>query len=268
MDVSFIILSWNSSNYIKRCLDSYANQLDREGLSGEFLITDNGSQDNTVEVIHNEVALGMSSLHTMEIIQLDKNYGTTISRNLALKKATGKYIIVCDSDTEYHKGSISGALDFLEQNKETGMIAPLLLWPEGEPQPTVRKFPTLFAKVAKILNIIFKIPIKDFDFYPDFPWKDIHQVQTAASACWIFRQELLDLVGYLDEKIFYSPEDLDYCYRIWKYGLKVIYYPEIEIYHHAQRISRNKPFSRHSLSHFLGLLYYFRKHRYIFRHIN
>lgn len=268
MDVSFVILTWNSSDYIKRCINSYAGVLDREGLCAEFLIVDNGSQDNTVDVIKREIEPHLSAQTMVQIIQFDKNYGTTISRNIALRQAIGKYLIICDSDTEYHEGKLTDALDFLDANRDVGIIAPLLLWPDGEPQPTVRKFPTFFAKALKIVSILFNIHLKDYDFYPDFPWSNIQRVQTAASACWIFKRELIESVGYLDEKIFYSPEDLDYCYRMWKIGLKLIFFPEIKIYHHAQRLSRKNPFSRHALSHFGGLLYYFKKHRYIFRRVH
>ncbi|HPQ45617.1 MAG TPA: glycosyltransferase family 2 protein [Syntrophales bacterium] len=266
--MSLVILTWNSQSYIKQCIDSYAKALDQEGLTGEFLIVDNGSQDGTLEVIQKEIIPGLSRKHSVHIIPLQKNYGTTVSRNMALRKATGDYIIICDSDTEYYQGMLNPALHYLSSKPDVGVLAPLLLWPDGETQPSVRRFPTLFAKATKVLDIIFRWPIRDLDFYPDFPWNEIRQGQTAASACWIFRKNLLEIVGYLDEKIFYAPEDLDYCMRVWKKGLKLMFYPDIKIYHHAQRLSRRNPLSKHALSHFGGLLYYFRKHGYLFRRIS
>lgn len=265
MDISFIILTWNSQDHIKRCIVSYSKVLDNEGLTGEFFIVDNGSTDHTRDVIRNGIIPQYSIKHKINVIELDNNHGTTISRNMALRKATGSYIIICDSDTEYFQGRLSDSLEYLNNNPDVGIVAPMLLWPDGTPQPSARKFPTLLAKSIKVLNIVFNLPVTDYDFYRGFPWNEPRPVETAASACWIFRKELLDRVGYLDEKIFYSPEDLDYCYRLWSLGLKVVFYPLIKIYHHAQWISRKKPFSRHALSHFLGLLYYFKKHGYIFR---
>jgi len=264
MDVSFIILTWNSSSYIENCLKSYIHLLEENNTTAEFLIVDNGSIDNTPDIIMNEIVPRLSTGHTINVIRLDKNYGTTISRNIALKRSTGKYIIICDSDTQYYKGSLKAAFDFIETRNDVGLIAPLLLWPDGEPQSTIRKFPTLYSKGFRFINIFLKLPIKYSDIYEGFPWSEKKPVEVAASACWLLKREILDIVGYFDERIFYSPEDVDYCMRINRKGLKVIYYPDILIYHHCQRITHKNPLSRHSLSHMLGLLYYFMKYKYLF----
>jgi len=73
-------------------------------------------------------------------------------------------------------------------------------------------------------------------------------------------------VGLLDEKIFYSPEDVDYCIRVWKAGFDIRYLPKYEIIHDAQEISRAKGIRINffTLSHIKGLLYLFLKHRYLF----
>ena len=77
------------------------------------------------------------------------------------------------------------------------------------------------------------------------------------------RRSLLDAVGLLDERIFYSPEDVDYCVRVWKAGYKIVYEPSATAVHDAQEISRGKKLSRFTVSHARGLAYYFLKHRYL-----
>ncbi len=265
MNISFIILTWNSKKYIHRCINSYIELLDKEKLSGEFWIVDNGSSDGTPAFINEDLVPRIPPMHRLNIIELDKNMGTTISRNIALRQATGRYVVVCDSDTEYYKGSVKEAMDRLESQKDLGIIAPLLLWPDGEAQPSVRKFPTIITKGLKLIEIVANRKPWISDHYDGFPWQDIRPVQTAASAFWLFKKEMLSDVGYFDEKIFYSPEDVDYCMRTWKYGLKVIFFPGLEIYHHAQRLGRRNPLSRHGISHMVSYLYFFRKHRYLFK---
>src|SRR5690606_21095374 len=88
----------------------------------------------------------------------------------------------------------------------------------------------------------------------------------AISAFWLFRRRLLDEVGYLDERIFYSPEDVDYCLRVWEAGYKVVYDPRVHAIHDAQEISRGFRMARFTWSHIGGLLYLFRKHRYMLGH--
>ncbi|MBD3287795.1 glycosyltransferase [candidate division KSB1 bacterium] len=260
--VSFIILTWNSKKLIKNCIQSYANILGKENLTAEFWIIDNGSDDKTTDYIKQELVPEFKGSYEIHIISLDKNYGTTFSRNLALKKTVGKYIVICDSDTAFYGGSLRTALEYMKRDEKTGLIAPLLVWPDMKPQPSVRKFPTLIDKLSKIGNILFNLPIGNNDLYNNLSKTEIIPVETAASAFWILKRETIETVGFLDEKIFYAPEDIDYCLRIWKNGYRVMYMPELVINHFAQRISRSKPFSKIALSHLKGLLYYFYKHRY------
>jgi GT2 family glycosyltransferase len=70
----------------------------------------------------------------------------------------------------------------------------------------------------------------------------------------------MEKVGYLDEKIFYSPEDIDYALRVWLAGYCVLYYPALTVLHHTQQITHKKPLSKTSISHFFGLVYYYRQH--------
>ena len=255
VDIAFVILAWNSEQYINECLDSVIDKCSAESLCFEIFVIDNGSTDRTRALLerYNE------EKSAIQIIYLDKNYGTTYTRNLALKKTNSKYICILDSDTKILSGSLREALQYLDGNVDTGIIAPKLVLRSGEVQNSVKKFPTLLHKLEKIKSIIGRSS-RNLDFYEEFPFSEMTEVDTAISACWIFRRSLLDTAGYLDEKIFYAPEDVEYCLRTWKAGKKIIYYPGLEILHDTQQITHKNPFGRVALSHFFGLLYYFRKH--------
>jgi GT2 family glycosyltransferase len=79
------------------------------------------------------------------------------------------------------------------------------------------------------------------------------------------KKEVLKNVGLLDENIFYAPEDVDYCLRIWLAGYKVVYNSEVSAIHHAQEISRGLKINRATINHIKGLAYYFKKHKYILK---
>lgn len=259
---SFIILTWNSSHYIGRCIDSYAHGIRSEGLSAEFLVVDNGSRDDTVREIERNVLPHLSGRTYGRVIQLGKNYGTTVSRNIALRMARGQILVICDSDTEYEAGSWADAANYLQENRDAGIIAPRLNLPDGTVQESVKRFPTVFDKTARLRTVFLKKKVVTSDRYEDFPWDAIRPADTAISACWLLRRDTLNVVGYLDERIFYSPEDLDFCMRVWKRKKEVLFYPELEVLHHTQQVSHKKPFSRHAIGHMAGLVYYFIKHRY------
>ena len=87
-------------------------------------------------------------------------------------------------------------------------------------------------------------------------------VDYAISACWLITRECVDKTGLLDEEIFYSPEDVDYCIRVWKAGFTIVYLPHTQMVHDAQELSRGFKLSKFHFSHLAGLFYLFKKHRY------
>jgi GT2 family glycosyltransferase len=254
--VSFIILTWNSERHLERCFSSIFQKCAEEEITFEVLVIDNGSTDGSVSILRRYE----SEYPSFKVIALQHNRGTTFTRNLGLKQATGRYICVLDSDTELCSGSLSAACKVLAARPEAGMIAPRLLLPDGSVQNSVKRFPSLWHKLIKVPRILFGINTPNADFYANFPFDRDRVVDSAISACWILKRELLDEVGYLDERIFYSPEDLDYSFRVRKAGYRIIYYPALTVLHHTQQISHRKPFSKVSMSHLNGLIYYYKKH--------
>jgi GT2 family glycosyltransferase len=255
--LSFIILSWNSEKYLVSCFDSILLKCQIENISYEIIVVDNGSSDKSRSIISH---YQKSYPTKFKGIALHKNRGTTYSRNIACKQAKGEYICILDSDTIIKDGSLVDIIKTLSKNVNIGIIAPRLLLPDGSIQNSVKKFPTLIHKISKIPKALLKVPVLHFDFYQSFPFTENTLVDTAISACWFLRRNLFAEVGFFDEKIFYSPEDLDFCVRAWKKGFKILYYPSLKVLHDTQQISHTRPLSRNSLRHLRGLLYYFRKH--------
>lgn len=257
IQVSFIILSWNSDKFLADCFDSITSKCQEEKISNEIIIIDNGSTDESPSIIK---SYQEKIPHVFKMIMLDRNMGTTYPRNLGLRQAKGDFICVLDSDTEIVEGAFHDIFSILYKRSDIGIIAPQLLHPADGVQNSVKKFPTFFQKISKLPRAMFHLPLPNLDFYNDFPFESETMVDTAISACWIFRKDVLQSVGLFDEKIFYSPEDLDFCMRVWNNGLKIIYYPNFRVLHKTQQISHRKPFSKISISHFFGLIYYFKKH--------
>lgn len=257
--ISFVILTWNSETTIDIAIQSVLKILAENRITDfEILVVDNGSTDATLQKL--DLYRDKSSL---KIIELETNQGTTVSRNLALKQANGEFICIMDSDVVIENWDIRESLDFIK--KHLCMLAPRLVYPDGRIQNSIKKFPTLTSKLLKLPKILFGVEKYAYlDFYSDISNKGTVQADTAISAFWLFPASFLKDVGYLDEKIFYSPEDVDYCVRIQQAGYPIYYYPEIKAIHHTQQISHRKPFGKMSLKHFGGLLYYFGKHKYVF----
>lgn len=255
--ISFIILTWNSKSFLHGCFTSIINKCKGERISFETIVIDNGSTDGSCILVQE---YQREYPDVFRLIKLESNRGTTYPRNLGLKQARGECLCILDSDTELENGSLTDIINRLFSSKRVGILAPRLVLPDGTVQNSVKRFPTMINKLLKIPRIVFGIKTKNADFYDGFPFVEECEIDSAISACWFFRKDLLDMVGYLDENIFYAPEDVDYSLRVWQAGCSLLYFPSFTVLHHTQQITHKKPFSRTSLSHFRGLLYYYWKH--------
>lgn len=261
--VSVIILTWNSEKYIEKCINAVFTDATSSGIKIEVFVIDNGSTDSTIKILDKL----RKKYPNLNIIKLERNYGTTISRNIAIRKSVGKYIFVLDSDTEVQPGVMKELIKTVESGKRIGIAAPRLIYENGEVQPSCKKFPTAKVKFLKYFHskkfqeIAEKEELYDKKIYTK-NFNKIVDVDYCISAAWMINRKALEEIGLLDERIFYAPEDVDYCLRMWLNGWRIVYNPKVSVSHYTQRIS-HKNF-RMALVHAKGLIYYFLKYKYFF----
>ncbi len=260
--ISFVILTWNSEKVITPCLKSILNS----GISNyEIILVDNGSGDNTRQLI-SEFAEQNPEVE-IETVLLEKNYGTTVSRNLGIQKAAEEcgYVCILDSDTVINREAMTELVAVLDEDPQNAITGPSMVNLAGEQQVTAKKIPTAFLKLCKAIPVRFIQKIGERQEKYDFSdGKRSYPVGYLISACWMIKKDLLEKIGPLDEKIFYSPEDVEYCVRTWQKGYRVIYCKNAQIIHATQRISKKKLISRHNWEHIKGLCYFFSKYGLFF----
>jgi hypothetical protein len=260
VDISAVIPTWNSERYIEGCVSSIYADAEGSGLEIEIIIVDNGSTDGTLKKLAE-----LERRYPLQTIKLRKNYGTTKSRNMGIRESRGRYLAIFDSDTAIKSGALKELVETFERYKKAGLVAPRLIYPDGSIQPSCKRFPTIKTKILKFspLKITREMGIKD-ELYDaeiyDPSFKETVEVDYCISAAWMVSRRAIEDVGLFDENIFYSPEDVDFCLRLWLSGWKVLYNPKAVVVHHMQRVSYKNPVM--TISHFMGLIYYFRKHGY------
>jgi GT2 family glycosyltransferase len=254
MRISFIVLAWNSGKYLERCFASVAGALRGGALDYEIRVFDNGSTDGTPELLQRLAAADPERIKPQSAAT---NLGTTRSRNLLCAAATGDYLCVMDSDVELQAGVVEALIRILQTEPRTGIVAPRVNYPDGRWQKSFDRFPTVLAKLNRFARLRamerdeaegVRDAVEPFD------------VDYAISAFWLMRKSLFEEVGPLDERIFYAPEDVDYCLRVWKANYRILYVPTVAVVHHTQEISRGFRLNRAKLEHIRGLAYFFRKH--------
>lgn len=258
--VHFVVLTWNSEKVIGSCIDSL---LSFQDLIVDIRIVDNGSTDGTLKILEQKEILS-NKQHAFSVIALEKNVGTTISRNMAIREIlkvaqAEDYVCILDSDTQVREEAIKILIHELKSDPQNGVIGPQMFGTDGKVQLSGRDIPTI---KEKFLNILSDRNLQKQS--ASIQEGGTRPVGYLLSACWLMKVSLFGQVGLLDERIFYAPEDAEFCIRVWKKGLRVIYCPAAKILHHWQRISRRKIFSRHNYEHIKGLVYMFVKHRYCF----
>lgn len=261
--IGFVILVWNSEKVIEPCLKSIS-ELNK--VIPKVVVVDNGSTDGTLSIVKRYVE---SDPEFFSLIQYKENKGTTVSRNSGIKNLQPfnlDFYCILDSDTIINDDAFMRLIDQMNQHPEYGIIGPEMVTSGGLVQMSARCFPTVIEKVYK------GVPIKSLQAkgeameiqHPPSPDAESYPVDYLMSACWLIKPEVIEKAGLLDEKIFYAPEDAEYCIRVWKSGYQVAFCPKAIIIHEWQRLSKKKLISKMNWEHIKGLLYMFQKHHYFF----
>lgn len=259
--ISFVILTWNSRSCVSRCLESVLGLGD---VCLEVHVEDNGSTDGTIE----ELARFGSADSRVRLELLGSNLGTTIPRNRAICRMSPEATHACvlDSDTVVNKEAFRLMIETLRQDPSIGVVGPMMASSSGEMQLSGRSLPTLGIKLGKACPFDRLSGKAHEAEVPKSPIVNgLQDVGYLLSACWLMPKSTIGTVGLLDEEIFYAPEDVDWCLRCHKAGLRVVLVRDAYIVHEYQRISRRKLVSKTNFEHIKGLAHYFRKHGYLFR---
>jgi N-acetylglucosaminyl-diphospho-decaprenol L-rhamnosyltransferase len=256
MDVSIVLITWKMKSLLDVLLSTIIKY--SEGFSYEIVLVDNNSLDGTVELIKEKYP-------HVRLIENKENRGVAAARNQGLSAANGKYCLILDADMELTENSIKHLFDYMEKDKTCGLIGSRLTDCDGALQYTCKRFPSIFSLIARrleSLKFIRNSRLLKNHLMDDWDHNSIREVDYLIGACQFFRREVMEKIGLYDVEIFYGPEDIDYCIRVWRNGWKVVYYPFTSIIHHEQRITKKSFFSKITFKHFVGIFYIFKKYNY------
>ena len=249
MKLSVIILSYNTKDLLKNCLESIRKYT--YGLEFEIIVVDNGSKDESVEEVKK---FKMQNLK-LKIIENKTNLGFAGGNNVGIRKALGEYILLLNSDTFLKDNALLKMVKFLDSRPDISVLGPRLLNQDGSFQASVGRFPTL----PVVFWMLFKEHFGGSEYVRLSP-KEESEVDWLMGAALMARKNIFKKAGLLDENIFMYMEEVEWCYRVKKAGFKIYFYPEAEIIHLWQgssRTGRKDPI----LNIYRGLIYFYRKHK-------
>ena len=230
MEISIIIVTFNSSPFIEACIESIFKQV--KGMDYELILVDNASKDKTCRLIEERFPKTI-------LIRNDSNEGFAKANNLALQRAKGDFILLVNPDTEWKKGELKEAIQFLKTHSEIEALGCRLIFEDGSWQKSYGNFPTLTREIKEA----FYLP----RIFPQSQWmKGVYAYQDNSEpepVDWIsctfllFKKEMLKEVGFLDDQYFMYYEDIDLSRRIREKGKEIYYFPKIEVIHYQNRTS-------------------------------
>ncbi|MBI3396903.1 glycosyltransferase family 2 protein [Candidatus Woesebacteria bacterium] len=230
LKVSIIILSYNTKELLKKCLDSLGG-VGKE-LDFEIIISDNGSTDGTLDLLKR---LKMEKFKDLKIVENPENLGFAKGNNRAKRVVQGEYVLFLNSDTEVCPGVLKNTVAYLDKNNDVGALTCKLVLPDGNLDKDVRRsFPTPWVSFTHFTHLdrIFTRSKIFSRYWCEYSDPDqTQEVDVIQGAFFLARKNLLDEVGWFDEDYFLDGEDIDLCWKIKEKGYKIIYYPQVSILH-------------------------------------
>ena len=247
IDLSIIIVNWNTKELVHRCIQSIIHHT--KELVYEIIVVDNHSDDGSMEVIREH-------FQTVLLISNKENVGFAKAHNRGIRRAQGRYILLLNSDTYIDHNAFAGIVRYMDSHPEYGILSPKIVTPEKLPYP-MRIYPlTPLLSLLKILNLYF--------FYREYIPNDSSQpieTQVVGGSCMLIRREVIDTVGYLEERFFLYNEEDDYCRRILRRGWKIIFNPQSHIIHlHGMSTRKKGIYERVQVEGYKSDLYFFGKY--------
>jgi hypothetical protein len=248
--VSFIIPNWNHRQLLHECISSIYNTAG--DLSHEIIVVDNASADDSAGHIR-------ETFPEVMWLQNDTNLGYAKAINLGITVSKGDFLFLLNNDVKLTGNTSERLKSFLDKHPDAGAVAPMLYYPDGRMQISCRRFPTLSALLLETLNIN---SIGSFHKWKLTIAEHLNSgivLQPMASALMVERR-CWELVGPLDEgfPIFFN--DVDWCYRLYKYtDYKIYLCPEVKAIHHEGASVKRLGY-RKKVEFYKGLLRFYRKH--------
>ncbi|MDD5016808.1 MAG: glycosyltransferase family 2 protein [Eubacteriales bacterium] len=246
-EVSLSIVTYNDEKHIGNLLDAIYKNVKR--VKYRIFVTDNGSTDNTVEIVKNKG-------YGIILIQNEKNLGFGAGHNKAIGMIDSKYHVCINPDIFFDADVISDMADYLDDNGDIGVLTPKVLYPDGQVQVLPKKDPRIVYLLARRIGIK---PLKKYrEEYEmlDMGADKAFDIEFATGCFMFLRTEMLKKVGGFDERYFLYFEDADLTRSIRKFA-RAQYNPAFSVCHHWDRAGARK--LKYFLIQIQSMLRYMRK---------
>lgn len=259
MQISVIIVNWNTGARLMDCIDSIAKY--HHNLVSSVIIVDNASTDNSLVQIEAIKNLPFQ----LEIIRNPNNRGFSAACNQGAEKATSEYLLFLNPDTRLFDNSLLVPIAYLQEscNKTVGIVGIQLLDELNCISKSCARFPTLSIFMWQALGINRLPGLRHLNTHmSDWEHDETRAVDHVIGAYYLMRCSLFNKLAGFDERFFVYLEDLDFSLRVQKAGYQSVYLAEAQAFHAGGGASRQVKAHRLFYSLRSRLLYSFKHFRF------
>jgi N-acetylglucosaminyl-diphospho-decaprenol L-rhamnosyltransferase len=237
--VSAVVVSHDGARDLEESLPALRPQVD------ELLVIANipGSAPAGIEALENEHPLG---------------YAANLNRGLA--RTRGDAMLAANPDAVPEPGAVAALRDFMQAHPRCGVAGPRMVYPDGRPQPSRRRFPTVTGTVVR-RTPLRKLLRQRRHYHLDEPQPtEPVQCDWMLGGFLLLRRSMLEELGGFDEGFRLYGEDIDLQYRAMRAGWERWYVPAAVVRHAHQAVTDRRLLTRRTLWHWRGILRFVRKH--------
>jgi GT2 family glycosyltransferase len=250
LDLSIVIVAWNVRDLVLDCLASIADA--RLELRHEVILVDNGSADGTVAAVTRQFP-------DVQVIALPRNIGFGAGNNQGMWKATGRHIVLLNSDTIVLPGGLERCVAYLDAHPDVAVVGPQLLNPDRTKQNCIHNSPTLVSELLSQSLLRRLLPRRWPSKLHDY--REPIEVEAVLGACLFVRSDVVRAVGPIDEDYFFFLEETDWCHRIRSRGWRVVHLPDAHVIHLYGESTKKKVPLRTRIEYWRSRYTFFRKNR-------
>lgn len=254
IDLSVIIVSFNTRRLLEDCIKSIQNELEGSSIKSELIVIDNGSSDNSQEFLRKEAV-------KIKLIVNSRNEGFGKANNQGAEAARGRYLLFLNSDTIVEKGALSEMISFLDRNPKIGIASCQLKNFDGRIQYQGGYLPGLLT-VMIWAGFLDDLPV----FRRILPsYQSRRKIRPGGDMGWVggtamfVRKQCWNEAEGFDENIFMYGEDVELCYRAKRKGWKIVINPRATIRHLGKGSGQGQ--AKWVAGEIRGLFYFFHKHK-------
>lgn len=232
MDINIVIVNYKMREDIEKCLNSLFQDIQNSNFKIIVHIVDNSNNSDGIKEM-----LAQKYPQT-QYINSGGNIGFGAAQNLGFKKSLARFYLPLNPDIEFlpEQKTLEKLITFMDKNPHAGIIGPKLLNLDGSIQESCCRFPRLwdqFFRRLKFKGVFFKKRVANY-LMQDFDHEKNIPVDWLMGSFMLVRNEVVEKIGFFDERFFMYFEDCDWCRRVWKANWQVVYVAEI-IARHAHR---------------------------------